>query len=243
VNPKSKLWFPLAAAVLATPLLFPASRAESNATLQSKIAATATGSPANAAPAKPENKQPETQESETQQFGTQQSARHTIGESDLARLGAVLLGLASIGSAALWVLRRAKRLPFIKRRRQSLAIVDSLNLGSHKSLTVARVYDRILVLAIAKDNVTFLKDLGESKDSPETEEAPAAATPQFATAPGFRALLQKLLAGRDTAPATRAVEVPSAPRRAPNRKITIAELEAEERERQKLSRERVEELL
>jgi hypothetical protein len=100
---------------------------------------------------------------------------------------------------------------------------------------VARVYDRVLVLGLAPDRVSLLSELGEDDAIPQSQEWTARLNPKNTpgASPAFRSLLKKLVS-KPAAPPQREVSVPPAPRRAspaaPARRMTIAELDALERQ-------------
>jgi flagellar biogenesis protein FliO len=221
VTTTTQRWIPLATAALgilaalaATPLLFPApARAASRDEAASRATTTR-----------------DTTEASTGGIGAT--------DADLARVGAALLGVASFGAGALWLVRRVKGRPFARRPRKSLEILDTMQLGGQRSLAVARVYDRVYILGLAKESVSLIRELHEEEaglDMGAVARRDGDVKPAAGAAP-FRTLLKRLTAAPSSPSSRSNAEIPAAPRRAPGRRPTIAELERE-------VREQVEELL
>lgn len=139
-------WIPLAtaalgilAAIVATPLLFPApaSAGGSVANVTPKATTPATG-------------------------GAPKTNRAT--DDALAQLGVAILAIAAVGGLTLWVIRKVRNMPAVRRGRpKSLEVLDILNLGNKKSLAVARVYDRIFVVGLGEGRVSLIAELKEDE--------------------------------------------------------------------------------
>lgn len=154
-------------------------------------------------------------------------------DQDLTRLGGVLVAIAGLGYGTLWLVRRVKGHVPTRRRGRTLEILDSLPLGQQRTLAVARVYDRVFVLGLAKERVSLIQELREDETGLDTAQATAheAGSESAGEDSALRSLLKPW--GRPAAPrgvsggeaATRS----SAWRQALKR-VTVAELEKREAE-------------
>lgn len=189
------------AAVVATPLLFPAQ------------APGATTSASRAA---------------SRQASVDKPAAASAEDHALAQLGIAITGIVVTGGLALWVIRKARNMPFGARRRdrrKSMEVLEMLNLGNKKSVAVARVYDRVLILGIAEQNVTLLSEMKEEEAGITHEDLDATNPPNIKVtdlAP-FRSLLKNFAPGttRAAAPAPTPAAAPALRHREPARGIHV----------------------
>ncbi|MFN0205097.1 MAG: flagellar biosynthetic protein FliO [Planctomycetota bacterium] len=217
------------AAILATPLLFP-TNANGGATRPAKIVVSSN-----------EAKTHETI-----------SKAATADEEALAKLGIAILGIAATGFASLWIIKHTKTLSFRKRgQKKRLEVIDVLNLGNKKSIAVARIYDRVVVLGIGEGPVSFITELKEEEAGLAPAEIAARELElnhdgRRDAVPAFRGLINNLLqrskpraapsADAGSRPLTndtdRDVEISAMPRRTqPAPRRTIAELQEMENAR------------
>jgi len=165
-------------------------------------------------------------------------------DASLARLGIALLVLVGLGAGVVAMVRTSRSSASRRRgRARSVEVLDVLALGGKRSIAVARVYDRVLVLGIGDGPVSLLTEVRD--DDGAEAETPAVAAPipaPPAAAPAlepFRQLLSRMSATRrapvaepEPEPAL-PVEVPPAPRRrtiaftgatAPRQRVKVEEL-------------------
>jgi len=224
------------AAILATPLIFPPN-ASAGTTRPAKVVVSPTEAKTNEPIAKTA-------------FG--KNAAASADEEALTKLGIAILGIAATGFASLWIIKHTKTLSFRKRgRAKRLEVIDVLNLGHKKSIAVARIYDRVVVLGIGEGPVSFITELKEEEAGLAPAEI-AARELEFANdsrrtaVPAFRGLINNLLqrskpgAAQPAGTADRSltndenrdVEIPAMPRRTqPAPRRTIAELQEMENAR------------
>lgn len=163
-------------------------------------------------------------------------------EQALTKLGIAILGITAAGIASLWIIKHTKTLSFRRLafgrggRRKRLEVIDVLNLGNKKSIAVARIYDRVVVLGIGDGPVSLITELTEeeaglapaeiaARDLELTNEGRRAAPPSF------RGIINNFLQPSANR-AVRDIEIPSAPRRTqPAPRRTIAELQEMENSR------------
>lgn len=196
------------AAILATPLLFPVPLDAASRAKQTDVKTEKTN---------------------------EKSAAMPADERALTQLGIAIFAIVGTGGLAIWVIRKAKNLPLRRRgRARSLEVVDVLNLGNKKSLAVARVYDRVLILGVAEGNVTLLSEMKEDPNAAATANLDINDTQvNHRDLQPFRSLLQTFT--KAARPATNTNTTKTARPAAESRKLaasarpTIAELQAAER--------------
>jgi len=137
-----------------------------------------------------------------------------VEDAALTRLGIAILAISGIGAASLWLVRKVKASALTGgKRERGLQVVEMLPLGGKRSLAVARVYDRVLVLGMTDASVSLLTELkddeaGLEAELPNEQLTPA---PKSSGAEHFRSLLSRMTSQRTIAPQPRRTETRNKP--------------------------------